>query len=217
MGTSVETLSPEQAENLMRRELAARGSPVNRISRYLSTQLAHMPHFGGLNHPSFWVNLEILHLEGLGETQTKPEALFFDDSKFVGFWHKHFFVPHPQYGHLQKNFGNAWQFARSKSKKFVQMSLRLARPFKTEADSNTLEEKLKFSQNIAHESIHGKDGLVERLRRKETTGDWLIFIKHEGSKYYLCIAGHDDYEGVWRGLWASISDFPFLEAILRSR
>jgi hypothetical protein len=57
---------------------------------------------------------------------------------------------------------------------------------------------------------------ADRARAQELTGEWIVFAKHEGKNYYLCLAGHDEGDD---HIFARISDgcayeFPFLSDVL---
>lgn len=204
----------EDFERFIKRSFSLHHLPIDRCSRVLFSQLAHMRDYGGMNYPFQFVEREIAHLEGLEQTQTKPAMPFKKSGKLSGFMHKHFFVP--GYGHLGVNVMNAWSLDRPNSKKFSEMALRLAKPYATEGQ-NTREELWKFSGELAHEVMRGKGGLEDRFASEDGTGDWLVFISHEGKNYYLCIARHGEDEFILGALKSCILEYPFLEVILKSR
>jgi hypothetical protein len=100
--------------------------------------------------------------------------------------HKHFFVP--GYEHLGINAQLAWKLSDQNSHKFLQMALRIAKRYKN--SSQTPDELWKFSGEVANEFA---DGVRNRLSGN-ATGDWIIYITHEGRNYHLCIAKHGEDE-----------------------
>lgn len=62
------------------------------------------------------------------------------------------------------------------------------------------------------------EGNWERLRKAERiTGEWIVFAKHEGQNYYLCLATHD--KSTHQDLRRQIDsiccrEFPFLQKLL---
>jgi hypothetical protein len=91
-----------------------------------------MPAYRGLNFPFQFVEREIMHLEGLAKTTTKPAMAFKKTGRLAGFRHKHFLVP--GYEHLGVNTRLAWEFDKADSQKFTQMALKIARPYKRRAE-----------------------------------------------------------------------------------
>ena len=66
-----------------------------------------------------------------------------------------------------------------------------------------------ISRNIADEIV----GLYrKRSAASELTGEWLIFARHEGQNYYLCLARHDDGDSqiLDRIVKGCVPEFPFL-------
>lgn len=212
--SSTNELTPEDLERFIKQSFTLHHLPLDRCSQVLLSQLARMPDYGGINYPFQFVEHEIAHLEGWEKTQTKPATKFKKSGKLCGFMHKHFFVP--GYGHFGENVMNAWALNRQNSNKFSEMAIRVAKPYTSEGQ-NTLEELWKYSGEVAREVIRGEGGLEDRFADEQGTGDWLIFIPHEGKNYYLCIAKHNEDEFILGALKFCVLDFPFLEKILGSK
>ncbi|MGO3295605.1 MAG: hypothetical protein ACTILN_08035, partial [Marinobacter sp.] len=63
--------------------------------------------------------------------------------------------------------------------------------------------------SFAHAFSHGTR--EKRVQRGAMTGEWIIFAKHEGQKYYLCLGQHGDGEEVVNKLKGfPMSEFAFL-------
>jgi hypothetical protein len=199
--------SPEVAQfgDYIRESFSRHGLPVDRCSRIFFSQLAHMPGYSGLNYPFQFVEREIRHLEGKGDTITKPAAAFNKSGPLRNFMHKHFCVA--GYEHLGVNAKLAWKLDNPRSPKFFQMALRVAKPYKNrdlnEADS------WKFAGELANEIVHGAGGLDDRLAGS-ATGDWIIYLPHHGQNYYLCIAEHDEDRFILDTIKHCAAEFPFV-------
>lgn len=208
------SLSLEEKEEIIRESFFRNKLPVAQCSRVLLSQLSHMQNYGGINHSYQFVEREIMHMEGLGKTITKPATPFRIGGKLSGFKHKHFCLPGSE--HIAANTMNTWRLKNQNSVKFNTMAAKLAQTYATK-ESNTPEEMWKFSGEIAQEMVFGKDGVANRFANAEGTGDWLIFVEHENKNYYLCIAKHDEDDFIFGALKNCISDFPFIEQIFASR
>jgi hypothetical protein len=68
---------------------------------------------------------------------------------------------------------------------------------------------------LTRDAVYGN---VERLRKAEKlTGEWIIFAKHDGQNYYLCLATHDKstHENVRQQIdMICCQEFPFLAELL---
>jgi hypothetical protein len=196
-----------QFENYIRQSFSSRGLPLDRCSQVLFSQLAHMPNYGGMNYPYQFVEREIKHLEGLGDTTTKPEAPF-RKNPLSGFMHNHFCVP--GYEHLGINTKLAWKFGNPNPKKFSQMALSIVKRY---VNSNqTDEDKRQCAGEIANEIVSGRGGVQDRLRGN-ATGDWIIYLPHKGKNYYLCIAKHDEDGFILEAIKHCTTDFPFINDV----
>lgn len=201
-----------QFENYIRDSFSRHGLPIDRCSQILFSQLAHMPAYRGLNSPFQFVEREIMHLEGLAQTITKPAMPFKKSGKLAGFMHKHFCVP--GYEHLGVNALLAWQLGKAGSKKLTDMALRIAKPY-ADVEQNK-EVLLKFSGEIARAVVFGPGGLQDRQSSAKATGDWIIYASHQGQNYYLCISKHDEYDFILEALKLCGAQYPFVTALLNS-
>jgi hypothetical protein len=151
-------------------------------------------HVNGID-PSMVVE-EIKALEsgriGIG---TKP-ASEFRHYPLRGIWHKHFFSG----PFIARNIRN--QLAGDKIKKLVDQILD---PRKSPVITKEMINK------VAHKAT------VEQFEQREKsgnlTGEWIVFAKHNGKNYYLCLATHESGD---QGIYDKIKDFsfrqfPFLE------
>jgi hypothetical protein len=68
-------------------------------------------------------------------------------------------------------------------------------------------------EQIAHDAVVGN---WERLAESSSlTGEWLIFAKHQGRNYYLCLGTHGTDEVLRKQIDAiCVPEFPFLAQIL---
>jgi hypothetical protein len=195
----------DQLQEFILHSFSCRGLPIDRCSQIIFSQLAHMPNYGwGINYPFQFVEQEIMHLEGLGRTSTKPAATF--KGKLSGFMHKHFYVP--GYEHPGVNARLAWQLDKSNSKKASQMVLRIAKQHKN--SGQTTDELWKFSGQVANEFVKG---LRDRLLGN-ATGDWIVYGTHEGRNYYLCIAKHREDDFTLNTIKLCAIEFPFINDVL---
>ena len=53
---------------------------------------------------------------------------------------------------------------------------------------------------------------AERSRDQRLTGEWIVYARHEGRNYYLCLARHDEedatiFDRIKNGC---VDEFPFL-------
>jgi energy-coupling factor transporter ATP-binding protein EcfA2 len=55
-------------------------------------------------------------------------------------------------------------------------------------DTNHLPSQ-EVAGNIARDIVQF---YADRARTRELTGEWIVFAKHEGKNYYLCLAGHEE-------------------------
>jgi hypothetical protein len=162
-----------------------------------------MPNYGGVNYPFQFVEREIIHLEGLGQTSTKPAEPL--RGRLQGFMHKHFVVP--GYEHLGINARKAWNFDKKKSRKASQMVLRIAKGYKNDQTTDGLWE---FSGKVAAEFA---EGLKDRLSGT-ATGDWIIYLIYENANYYLCIAKHGEIDFIMHTIKLCAAEFPFINDVL---
>jgi len=119
-------------------------------------------------------------LEGLrAERNVKPASQFRRPPLFP-LWHRHFFAPR----HMIRNIGERWGIARGQGNSDLdQMIERVANDHGDDPDL--------WQGVLAH---HFANGYVERSQAGRLTGDWIIFAEHEGQRYYLDLATHEEGE-----------------------
>lgn len=141
---------------------------------------------------------EIRNLEnGDGNTETKL-ATEFKHPPLAGLWHKHFFSAH----FLVQNMSNALKGGK------------LAALFEQVCNSGEPTITQKMCMEISHRMTH--EPVEERARNKELTGEWIVFAKHGGRNYYLCLNRHEagDQVIVDRIKENCVSEFPFITTII---
>ena len=147
--------------------------------------------------PSSIIN-EIKILEGLLDEppQTKPASAY-KHAPLIGLWHKHFFAPHPSI--LAHNIKN--QLARGKLEKLI---LEVFAPKKSAAATMSMIDEMVYRVVV--------ESLENRAKSSKLTGEWIVFAKHEGQNYYLCISNHESgYENISHNVKeVCIPQFPFL-------
>ncbi|RJF96921.1 hypothetical protein D3870_21375 [Noviherbaspirillum cavernae] len=165
--------------------------PGRYSSLFLVDLFAHMEIFG-VN--PFKIMHEVEALEGCGRaSSTKPPSLF-DKLPLRGLWHKHYLgtgVPG-----LVQNIRNG--LGKEGLEKLIIAEL--------SGGEITPEMMNKFT----HELVHGT--YIRRAEDNKLTGEWIIFAKHNGENFYLCLGGHtwgDEYIAA-RIRELCVPEFPFL-------
>jgi hypothetical protein len=154
----------------------------------------------GISNPHMIID-EIKNLEGIShqrKQRTKP-ASEFKGAYLKGLWHKHFFFAHPSV--LANNIKN--HLAGGKLKKLVE------EVFNPDVSPIVTKEMVgELSHRIVHES------LKDRGATSNLTGEWIIFAKHQGRNYYLCLASHieEDKTIAHNIKLTCLPQFPFLSA-----
>jgi hypothetical protein len=143
---------------------------MNRISGLLLIQLTAISKYRIYN--SFSVTDVIQELEGVGRG-CKPRFNKFRHPPMNKFFKAHFFDAR----FLARNLINHWGLEFSNSPKLGNLLTRLE-----QTSENNWQGK------VAHEMVLG--GYEERARKSKLTGEWIIFAKHNGLNYYLCICQH---------------------------
>ena len=88
------------------------------------------------------------------------------------------------------------------------------------ADAKASSEEKFFTEADAAEIAY--DAVVSNWQRlidsEALTGEWLVFAKHEGTNYYLCLGKHTSGDDLLRSRIDAIClhEFPFLKNILRN-
>ena len=126
---------------------------------------------------TFSVTDVIQHLEGAGRVRFVKEESQFKYLPLKGLWKAHYFDA----SFIRKNIDNEWGKLESKNSK-----LRKLLNSEVKHASNLTPEE--FAAHISHKVVI--EGYENRVRRKSITGEWLIYGKHKGKNYYLCIAQH---------------------------
>ena len=141
---------------------------------------------------------ELEALEGDTPTVGTKRATEFTKEPLKGLWHKHYFSAH----FVGKNLAN--HHARGRLGKLVEQVMD---PIKYPVVTVELIDKL------THEIFTG--ALEKREAQDKLTGEWIVFGKHEGQNYYLCIATHDTGDQI---IYAQVKSacfrqFPFLNPV----
>jgi hypothetical protein len=148
---------------------------------------------------------EIRALEGLGRSVGTKPAEAFKHPPLRGLWKKHYLV------------GGLDSLARNIKIGFGRKQKALHRIVAQHWNPKTAHLPPEaVSRNIADAVV----GLyAERSRAESLTGQWIVYAQHEGRKYYLCLALHDEgdaaiFDRIKNGC---IGEFPFLQSQLGLR
>ncbi len=141
-------------------------------------------------------------LEGVRQHGNVKSASMFRHPPLHPLWHQHFFAPR----HMIRNVGERWGIARGQGNTDLdQMIARVANEHGQDPDV--------WPGVLAHKFA---DGYVERSQSGRLTGDWIVFAEHEGTRYYLDLAAHEEGKGerVERLLTklrnSALTEFPFV-------
>lgn len=119
---------------------------------------------------------EIKVLEGIGRPQQTKPALEFKGAHLKGLWHKHFFPAN--LSSIAHNIRN--HLAGKKLQKLAEEI------FDSKKSPVVTKEMVKeFSHRVVDES------LKDRASDSKLTGEWIVFAKHQGQNYYLCLTTHE--------------------------
>lgn len=131
---------------------------------------------------------------GTSTTGTKP-ATQFQRPPLQGLWHKHYFSGHFVAHNILNQLGG---------NKMSQLAEEVFDP----AVSPVITEQM--IRQFAHEVSHG--ALERRAEDNRLTGEWIVFSKHEGQNYYLCVSTHTNGDQVIYDSIRSavLPQFPFL-------
>jgi hypothetical protein len=144
---------------------------------------------------------EVRGLEGLGSSGTRA-AEEFDRPPLRGFWKKHYLVG--GMGSLAKNI----MLGLGKKRRGLR---RIVQEHWNPATAHLPPEAV--SRNIANAITNL---YADRSLAQELTGEWIVFARHEGQNYYLCLAMHEEVRGdpnvlVERIKNGCVPEFPFLQ------
>ncbi|MCP4493993.1 MAG: hypothetical protein GY820_42830 [Gammaproteobacteria bacterium] len=171
-----------------------------KVGHILAAQLIQYQYSGSGNPRE--VAREIHHLDrNDGLSKTKRESKF-TTGKLKGFYHKHYFTAqHIPFNMLQHNVdGNTGGLGKAFDRVYK----------RTVESKHTDNEKAMTLANFLT-----MDAYQHRSRSKKLTGDWIIFKKHNGKKYYLCLSSHQEntdelyemvkewYEPIWPFLFTN--------------
>ena len=127
---------------------------------------------------------------------TKP-ATQFRNMPLKGLWHKHFFSAHFLVQNLLLGLGKRG----------------LEKIVNEVVEPGITQEMLdELAHRVTHEPLESRDA------DKKLTGEWIIFLKHEGRNYYLCCNTHNagDQFIFDRILEHCVRDFPQLPDWLKA-
>lgn len=149
----------------------------SRLSHLLLAQLTSIRKHRVFN--SFSITDVIQRLEGGGRSDScvRGEEPF-KYQPLQGFWKVHFFDAR----FLVQNLVNHWGLAYESSTKLSELNSRVAEEEERHPTPHGRQGRL------AHEFVMG--GYEERAHKKNLTGEWLVFAKHENLNYYLCVTQH---------------------------
>lgn len=116
---------------------------------------------------------EIRAMEEGGGSMTKAPTQFTREP-LRGLWHKHYFSPR----FLPQNILS--ELPKKKMRRLAEEVFDTTR-----SDVITEEMIAEFSYRVSVESFE------ERGADKRVTGEWIVFAKHSGKNYYLCLSTHN--------------------------
>ncbi len=169
---------------------------ANRYSAALVNQLVYLP-YSGMSELYQFIIPEIAHLENKSlPTKTIKESSF-NRNEMQGIHKKHFYIPN----FLGQNVSNHWGLsADSTNTKFDKQ---FKKNFEEYFASPTEENARKFSSRMANT-------LVEEVKFKKKTGQYIIFEKHNRQNYYLCLGLHKQDDEILNWVQKARKDFPLL-------
>lgn len=194
-------VSESEAQDFREHDIGLFGVDKGRVSSLLLVQLTSALKQRSFN--TFSVTDVIRHLEGLLPTRlaTGPEQ--FKYSPLSHFWKAHF----TDARFLLRNVYNELGIFSNKSNKLKSLCERVIDQEESEPSAVGWQGRLAHALTV--------DAYEARAARKEMTGEWIIYGKHEGRNYYLCIAKHSSTKEVGQEIYRAIrrfceNEFPFL-------
>jgi hypothetical protein len=157
----------------------------------------------GVQNPAKVIR-EIEAFEGLGApSQTKP-AEPFTGPHLRGLMHKHY---------LSDGLKTLALNMKNELNRFG-IPLLQQRIADSEASGEERYFTVEDAKWIAYEASHGS--MLRRIQRNAITGEWLIYVLHEGKNYYLCLGRHGTDDSELRRQIDSIcfQEFAFLKKFL---
>lgn len=161
---------------------------------------------GGLNPAK--VVREIESLEGLRKGSNLKPALPFKHAPLRGLWHKHY---------LKDGLPTMTENLLKGIRKYgiPKFKQQIADAQISGVDNFLTEQDCaRLANEIANDVTWGN---WERLAKSSAlTGEWLIFAKHQGKNYYLCLGQHTSGDDILRSQIDAVclKEFPFLADIL---
>ncbi|EGR0143991.1 hypothetical protein ACI1G1_003448 [Vibrio cholerae] len=137
------------------------------------------------------------------QSKTKPE-LMFTRQPLKGLWHKHFFSRHFLAQNMLLAHGNG------------RIDRKIEQVF---AKYEGIEGTVDNFRALVREVRQGSSDLYkDRQDQSRLTGEWIVFIKHEGLNYYICIDFHlsGDQNIYNKVLLACEKDFPELKQVVEN-
>jgi hypothetical protein len=175
-----------------------------RYSTLLLVQLYGHTHMRTLSH--FRVTDEIKALETcqFSRGSITKEATPFNGVHLKGLWHKHFQVGGLSAMALNLRLG-------LKTYGLPAIDNREGLNCASSDDRPLTDDEVPLA---VHDAVMGN--WMRRASDKKMTGEWLVFARHGGKNYYLCIAGHKTGDENVRAQIDSmcLTEFPFLKGIL---
>lgn len=175
----------------------------NRCSQLIITQLYCRSCISEDINP-FKVLAEIKSLEAGDDNSRMKDATQFKHPPLKGLWHKH---------HLSEGIRSmAINLQHGLRKYGIPHIERLLK--ETELSGEDRHLSADDIKTIADDAVHGN--YARRAEAAELTGDWIVFSRHEGKNYYLCLASHETGDSQIRQQIDSICahEFPFLKSVL---
>jgi hypothetical protein len=157
----------------------------------------------GMLNPAKVVS-QIRVLEGIEKGNGLKEATMFKHPPLQGLWHQHY---------LEDGLASIARNIRKGIGKFGLPWLE-----QKVADAKASGEERYFTESDAAQIAH--DAVMANWKRlidgSVLTGEWIIFAKHEGKNYYLCLGTHSSGDDVLRTKIDAVclQEFPFLKEIL---
>jgi hypothetical protein len=76
----------------------------------------------------------------------------------------------------------------------------------------------EFFEQAARDFSKGfVQGYIQRGNEKKLMGEWVVFAKQDGVKYYLTLGTHTEDEAIWRRCKACAAEFPDLRILQEDR
>lgn len=184
---------------LARNEFAFYGLELTKISTVFLAQVIQIKSSGSVD--IFNITDEIKALEGVKpKRSTRKERMFSENSILKGLHYTHFMDARFMPANIASEFG----YRNGGNKRLDNLIYKLFRKHEGEYVNEG------FAQALAHEGTIG--AFERRAARGALTGEWIVFVKHKGKRYYLSLAAHSESnEDIFSRVKIAISmDFPFL-------